>query len=575
MKNLKNLFHRKKKTTEKVSVRDRIKSLSKKQKIAAIVIIVLVLALGIGAGVFFYLKKSSGSQGFGGMGGMGGMNAGISTDGMIAASGVISVGVTEEEFSVENLTTTLEIEEVYVSSEEEIEEGTKILKLNDEDVAEAREELEKTLRTAELAYRSGAIEYEQNLITAVYDRDTALLAGEQAQEVYDETVASLDEAVEQAQEALDEANEDIAEYESYVNDGSYSTYFKVDEYQQIYDEDLDILVDYMEEYDVGWEQVTGGGGGGMGGGDAQAVSMLQSLYKILETDLQNLEQAQKDYEDAVNNASFELQTLQLNLPSLEQALTEAQENYDTQLLQAKLTYETSLSNAESAQSDYETAVQKAESDYDTLRETYEDAQENLELFETLVGDGYFYATGSGTILRMNVRSGGTLTSESIILMYSNPEDMTVTVSVDQSYIADLNVGDTAVVVTSDYGNFEGSVTEINPVSNSSSRASVTYSVTVQLEGDSTAVPANESVTVIFGVTLEQINAQMNNNGNADVSGGDATIGGSGEMPNGDGTGENQPGGEMPSGEAPSGGEMPSGEMPSGAAPQGEVNGNAQ
>ena len=53
---------------------------------------------------------------------------------------------------------------------------------------EARKELERALEDAELAYRTGAIEYEQNLITAEYTRDSAILTGQQAKEVYDETV---------------------------------------------------------------------------------------------------------------------------------------------------------------------------------------------------------------------------------------------------------------------------------------------------------------------------------------------------------------------------------------------------
>ena len=56
---------------------------------------------------------------------------------------------------------------------------------------EARKELERALEDAELAYRTGAIEYEQNLITAEYTRDSAILTGQQAKDVYDETVAKM------------------------------------------------------------------------------------------------------------------------------------------------------------------------------------------------------------------------------------------------------------------------------------------------------------------------------------------------------------------------------------------------
>jgi DNA-binding GntR family transcriptional regulator len=92
-------------------------------------------------------------------------------------------------------------------------------------VEEARKELERALEDAELAYRTGAIEYEQNLITAEYTRDSAILTGQQAKEVYDETVASLQSAVTRAEEELQDAEDDIAEYESYVNDGSYKSTF--------------------------------------------------------------------------------------------------------------------------------------------------------------------------------------------------------------------------------------------------------------------------------------------------------------------------------------------------------------
>lgn len=239
------------------------------------------------------------------------------TEDMTAASGVTNVGITEETFDVENLTTNLEIEEVYAVSGEEVTAGDKILKLTEESVAEARKELERALEDAELAYRTGAIEYEQNLITAEYTRDSAILTGQQAKEVYDETVASLQSAVTRAEEELQDAEDDIAEYESYVNDGSYKSYFKVDEYQAIYDENLKALTDKMDEWGISWSQVTGSGGGStqlsvdVSGNNAQPqsggtsnASILASLYSILEQNLKDLEEAEDKYEDALTNAAL-------------------------------------------------------------------------------------------------------------------------------------------------------------------------------------------------------------------------------------------------------------------------------
>ncbi|MGN0168360.1 MAG: HlyD family efflux transporter periplasmic adaptor subunit [Acetatifactor sp.] len=459
-----------------------------------------------------------------------GMNGVFSiTENMVAASGVISVGVTEESFEVENLTTELVIDEVYISSNAEIEEGAKVLKLTEDSVQEARNELEKTLREAELAYRAGTIEYEQSKITAEYDYRSTLLSGEQASEIYQETVSDLQSSIEAAEKELADANEQIAEYQSYVNDDSYKSYFKVDEYEALYEENLEVLKDKMDEWEVSWEQVTGKAGTG---GPYSYASILASLYKVLERNGEDLEQAQSDYEEALANAAFELQTLELNLPSLEQAVTEAKEAYEIQAGQAKLTYETALANAERAENDYETALEKAESDYETLKSDYEDAKENLELFEESVGDGYFYASGSGTVLRTMARVGQKLTSDSVIFMYSNPEEMSVTVSVDQTDIAKLSVGDEAYIQSASGDGYRGSITSVNPVTSSDSRTNVTYNVTVTLSGDTSALQANQSVTVLFGVSADEIESTQSYGGKNRAREGAGTSDGDMEMPEG-------------------------------------------
>ena len=230
------------------------------------IIVALVLALALGGGsvaAVVILHRNGNRSEFSMPGNMAGLTF---TEDMTAASGVTNVGITEASFDVENLTTELEIEEVYAVSGEEVTAGDKILKLTEDSVEEARKELERALEDAELAYRTGAIEYEQNLITAEYTRDSAILTGQQAKDVYDETVASLQSAVTRAEEELQDAEDEIAEYESYVNDGSYKSYFKVDEYQAIYDENLKALTDKLDEWGISWSQITGGSAGSVQAG---------------------------------------------------------------------------------------------------------------------------------------------------------------------------------------------------------------------------------------------------------------------------------------------------------------------
>lgn len=456
-----------------MKIRQKLKLTRKKIMILTAVILILVIGIGAVIGYLLLNKKEGGSfsrgQGSAVMSGMG-------MSGMVTATGITGIGMSEEVFEVENLSQGLLIEEVYVSSGDEVAANDSVLKLSGDSVTYAREELEELLKEADLAYRTGAIEYEQNLITARYDRDEALLAGEQAEEVYQQTVASLTESVESATEALAEAKDDIAEYEELIAGDDYYNTYKVGEYKALYDDNLNLLKTRMEEWGVSWSQVTSGqSGSGLGqsssggftsnaavsngasarssvsGGDAGFssskssdpngyVTVLSGLYSVLEQNLKDYEQAVEDYEDATANARLNLQTLELSLSTLEQNLAQAKENYDIQVLQAKLTKETSLAEAERAESDYETAVEKAESDYETLKDTWEDAVENLELFETAVGDGYYHVSGSGTIMNFRVRADQYLTSGSVLFMYQNREEVTVTVSVDQADIAEIEVG---------------------------------------------------------------------------------------------------------------------------------------
>lgn len=506
---------------------------AKKKTVVIFVIVISVLVI-LAAGAVFVIRNFRGNRDDSNFGGMQGFGTGFSgfsgfsgmSEGMVTASGVTNMGVTEESFDVEGLATGLAIEEVYVVSGDTVTEGTKVLKLSEENILQARKELEQKLKKADLAYRAGAIEYEQDRIKAEYERDSRLLEGEQAKEVYDETMSGLQASVDKAEKALEETREEIAEYRSYVNTDSYRTYFKLDEYQAVYDETLEVLKDKMEEWGVSWPQVTGQGGMNMGnamssgqaafggagnkddastgmpeqntGPSSDQIQVLASLYDVLEVQREELDQAESDYEDALANASFELRMLELKLPGLEQALDEAEKKYKTQVLQAQLAYETSLANAESAQSNYETAIQKAELDYGKLKKEREDAEENLALFESSVGDGYFYASGSGTILRIAARAGQDLVSEEVVFMYSNPGDMTVAVSVNQSDIAKIALGDSVYIQSSRYGGYEGVVAEVDPVSVSGSRTSVSYHVTVKVIGGTGRLSANESVTVIFG-----------------------------------------------------------------------------
>lgn len=475
----------------------------KKALILAAILIILILAAVL---VFFFLHHKSTENHGGGAdssgGGFGALPGGMQiSENTVTASGTVSVGIVEEEFEPDYIETELEIEEVYLSSNMEVKTGEKIAKLTQESVEKARDELTDACTAADLAYRAGVITYEQSVIEAQYEYDSNLLNGAQAQEVYEETLTQLQKAIDDAQKDIDDANEDIAEYTDAVENDAYDEEYQVSYLYAKYEADYKLLKDKMDSWDLPWQYVTGQDENGdpvMVPGNVPNASTAQALYKELDEEYKEYQEAKEKYDTAMSTAAYELQELQLEMTSLQAALQNAQNSYDEGVISAKAAYDTSVTKQKNAQSIYDTAIKKAQETLDSLQDDKDDAEENLAEFEERAGDGYLYTTGSGDILMVTIEEGSILAGGSLLLAYSDPAELTVMVSVSQDAINKISVGEEAYVTVSDYGAFQGKVQSINPVSQSSSRSSITYLVTVELEGDVSMLSANLSAQVIFG-----------------------------------------------------------------------------
>lgn len=282
------------------------------------------------------------------------------------------------------------------------------------------------------------------------------------------------------------------------------------------------------------------GGGSMGGGYSESETQL-SVYNLLDEmvtqEAEEYKTALENYETAKRTAQAGLDKAQSDLASLEAELVRAQTEYEKQLISCKSDYEITLAESDNAQAVYEVTLESLEETLTSLENEKEDAAENLALFEKVIGDGYFYTQSAGTIVMNGVRKGSYLSGESLIIAYSDPEKVSVTASVNQSDIAGISIGDNAYVVISEYGSYQGKVTMLNPVTQAQSRSSVTYQVTVALEGDVSALDSNLTAYVYFGMTEEMIqemeNMQQGADGNPEGDGGRVPEGGN--MP-GNGTG---------------------------------------
>lgn len=231
---------------------------------------------------------------------------------------------------------------------------------------------------------------------------------------------------------------------------------------------------------------------------------IVKTVSLLEQETQDAKTAYttalEEYEDEISSAELNLQKLLNQLETAREDYTDADVSYQKQTLSAKTAYELSVAKGQTAQNDYQTQLTGLADSLEKLQDEKEEAADNLALFEELVGDGYLYTQEGGTVLMLMAQEGRSLAGGSMIFAYSNPEQLSVSVSVSQNDIAKLSVGETATVLLEEHGSYSGIIETINPVSASNSRTSVTYTVTVNLQGDVSGLEANLTANVIFGET---------------------------------------------------------------------------
>lgn len=249
--------------------------------------------------------------------------------------------------------------------------------------------------------------------------------------------------------------------------------------------------------------------GGMSGGSFYSegsgkLSVYEMLDELVQKNGEEYETALENYEKDTKMAKASLESARSELAKLQAELAEANLVYEKQVIVEKTNYETTIAESENAQLVYETQIKKLDEELEALKDEKEETEENLTLFEETIGDGYFYTGSAGTVMMNMVRAGNYLSGESILIAYSDPNTVTVAASVSQDDIAKIAVGDSAYVMITEYGNYEGTVTSIDPVSSSDSRSSVTYTVTVELTGDIESLESNLTAYVYFGMSEEAI-----------------------------------------------------------------------
>lgn len=496
---------------------ESLKALRKKALIKKIIGLLVVVIIVCMIGAFYYVNKAKMNEASGNKD-PGERNTDLVQMGdSVIATGTTTVGMNTEEIELSYLETELLIEEVYLNNGNQVEENTPILKIASDDIEEAKWELKRKVVEAQLAYRQGKMDYLTGETEAQAVYDTTLKETEFAETEYQNSLANAELELSELEQKVEDALELYTEYSEGIENNAYYEEYEVASKKELYETNKSLYEEYLKRWNIEDREVNTSGGentantnmqGGMGGAGSStdkqerltALGLLEDEYR---ENLEEYEQASEEYVDALATAKasissakadYELQTLELEQGKID---------YDKKAASYLATYESAILKSETAQNTYQTAMKKLKEELNQLENDLEDATENQNEFQSLLGEGCLNTTNRGDVVMITVRENSLLNDADMVLAYSNPDTVMVNASVDQANIASLEVGDEASVTIEEVGTFTGIITEINPISNSSSKASVTYSVVVTLQGDISTVSANKTATVFFGTTPEE------------------------------------------------------------------------
>ena len=454
---------------------------------------------------------------------------------VVSATGTTSTGLIEKEIALDFLDADLIVEDVYVSSADEVESGTAVLRLTDNSYKEAYRELERALMEAELAYRQGEIDYENKKLEAENEQKRSQIASDFAQIVYDDTLMEAQIAVQRTEQEVVDVQEIVDEYIDGIENDAYREEYEVDEKKAAYERNVALFFEKLDDYgyeldddddddpntynivqkgSTGSTGAAGSSGSGdsstsqSGDGESTVLAMLKAEY---QENKEEYDDAVKDYEAALAQAKAGLAQAQDTLELKQLALEEAQMDYEKKKAVADADYEKAVLGGQKAQTVYQTTIKRQEEALEVLSDALEDARDNMESFEEIFPDGCAYTEGAGTVLMIRAMKGMELEKEGILFVYSDASVMNVNASVDQSVISQIQVGEEAAIVMEDYDTCTGIVKSINPISESTSRSSVTYNVVLEIQGDISELSANVTANVYFGMDAQAYEERRNEN----------------------------------------------------------------
>lgn len=404
-------------------------------------------------------SSAASGGGFGGMAAPGGGSSGSSSGNKSGGSNDIfgqmfNMGNASSNTSSDS-DSNLIVDSIAVSVGQSVSEGDVILTLESEGVEELKAELQENVEKASADLQALIADQKLSDITAEYTLKSAQSYGSYAAAEKSATIDSLSQNVTDASKTLEAAQKSLARYEEQLATAK---------------------TDY-ENAKAAYE---------LGQSSCDSADKNNNLYAYVVTfnDTQTAKSTAENLEKKVEQLEEQVEMAQNNVTKSEASLAQAKRDYDAGVITANETYELKMLAYNTAQETYDITEGYLKSDLADQQKTYDETEEKWNEFTTHIDGLNVVSQYNGVITDISLAKGDKLTTGSVVITLYDADDVTMTVSVDESDMTDLEVNGLANIALTAYPDevFEAYISDIGDASTDNS-GNTTYEVTVTIKGD--------------------------------------------------------------------------------------------
>lgn len=364
----------------------------------------------------------------------------------------------------------LKVEEVYVAAGQKISQGDKLVKFTEDSVSDVRKLLTAALTDAQVAYSEAQSEYTLSELQAQLTYEAEQVSGKYAKNIYGYTYQSVSDSIQ----------EKLLEIQALEN--------KRKTLQENYEDAAESCQEALEAYETAKGDLEN-----IGTGNEHVYVPYQSKYL----------NAKSKYESAFSRMQQAQESIENNekqIADLYKAAEQASAKQAIEQLEAKQQYEDGTLSSQTAQVSYTAQLESLKEELEEAQEELEAIQEQVDAFEAFVGsEGIVYAGGSGIVTEVGYAEGDSLIMSGVLVAYAPADRMQITVDVSQEDIISLAVGDSVEIEFGAYEGkkYEGVISSIITTSTSEGSPTVSYPVTIDVQGETDGLYGGMTANVTF------------------------------------------------------------------------------